>query len=171
MLDELLQFPCVGLLEEQQKQAMEENMQKKLKRKGIRKKEEPEKKKPDSKHDLKKSQEMAKEKRDMKDRKLQLDKELIESFLKSASELLEEDGGEIHVRIRNATMWAISLERPLCIALINKNSILRYSRGNPTVSIPRAAHFLVRYKPQQTHPNGKGLQPLTPATTLMYPPP
>ncbi|EKX44502.1 hypothetical protein GUITHDRAFT_139738 [Guillardia theta CCMP2712] len=150
-------FPCVGLLEEQQKQAMEENMQKKLQRRGIRKKEEPEKKKPDGKHDIKKSQEMAKEKRDIKDRKLHSDKQLIEGFLKSACELLEDESSEIHMRIRDATLSVVDVDDLVGEAAVH---CVDQHDFHP-------AQFS-GYKPQQTHPNGKGLQPLTPATTLMY---
>ena len=165
-------FPCVGLLDEQQLQARQELQNKKMEQrlrkagKGRNKQEDEDKKnrlansKSTRLEELNKGRAEAAQRRHLAGKKLAADLDLLASFLASAKLHLADRDSQIHVALRRVTIDSTGSE-----------PIERAGRKQGLVCTEFCDFhpgLYTGYVPQQTHPKGKGLQPLTPAVLFVF---
>jgi hypothetical protein len=156
-------FPCIGLLEDQQVKAAQEKREKELERK-LRKGAKGKKKKDDDKksetksfkmEQLEQGRQAAAERRLIAERKSTADSTLLRAFFKCAKQHLEDTSSQIHVTLRRFQ-----------VETTGSRAVEKLAKQEGLVCFECCDFHPGQYPgyvPQQTHPNGKGLQPLTPA--------
>jgi hypothetical protein len=162
----IFNFPCVGLLDEQQQQVAQEEEAKKLERrlqkagKGRKSKGDEKQSSYSKAQELEKGRAEAAARRALAEKKLAADSRLLSEFLMSAKDHLEDERSQIHISLRRVTVETVGTRG------IEK---LSHKAGMTCVeSSDFHPGYFAGYVPQQTHPKGKGLQPLTPAMFFSF---
>jgi hypothetical protein len=163
----IFNFPCVGLLDEQQQQVAQEEEAKKLERrlqkagKGRKSSKGDEKLTSYSKaQELEKGRAEAAARRALAEKKLAADSRLLSAFLISAKDHLEDERSQIHISLRRVTVETVGTRGIEKLARQAGMTCVESSDFHPG--------YFAGYVPQQTHPKGKGLQPLTPAMFFSF---
>ena len=163
----IFNFPCVGLLDEQQQQVAQEEEAKKLERRLQKAGKGRKSSKGDEKHtsyskaqELEKGRAEAAARRALAEKKLAADSRLLSEFLISAKDHLEDERSQIHISLRRVTVETVGTRGIEKLARQAGMTCVESSDFHPG--------YFAGYVPQQTHPRGKGLQPLTPAMFFSF---